>query len=106
MEGKVFCVYPTKLAKLLVDVKDGFAHIALVDENGKPAPGRQVVDVEVRDPDGNLHDETGRYVMERGRLKVPLRFADDDPKGSFFSRWKVSAKELTTGFTETTSFIK
>ena len=77
-----------------------------MDEDGKPAPGRQVVDVEVRDPEGNLHDETGRYAMEGGRLKVPLRFADDDPKGSFFSRWKVSVKELTTGFTESASFYR
>ena len=98
MEGKVFCVYPTELAKLRLDVKDGFVRIALDDVNGKPAPGRQVVDVEVRDPDGNLHDETGRYVMEGGRVKIPLRLADDDVRGSAGKCWQVTAKELTTGF--------
>ena len=95
----MFCAYPTKLAKLLMDVKDGFVRIALVDEDGKLAPGRQVVDVEVRDPDGNLHDEAGRYVMERGRVKIPLRLADDDVRGAAGKCWQVTAKELTTGFT-------
>ena len=91
-QAKVFCAYPKRLARLVMDVKGGFVRIALLDKDGKPAPGRQVVAVEVRDPDGNVHDETGRYVMERGRLKIPLRIARDDPDGT----WKISAKELTT----------
>ena len=93
-EGKVFCVYPKPLARLVTDVKDGFVRIALVDEDGRPAPGRQVVAVEVRDPGGTLHDETGRYVMNGGRVKIPLRFARDDADGT----WQVNVKELTTGF--------
>ena len=93
-QAKVFCVYPKPLARLVADVKDGFVRIALVDADGKLAPGRQVVAVEVRDPDGALHDETGRYVMNGGRVKIPLRLARDDADGT----WQVNVKELTTGF--------
>ena len=99
-EGKVFCVYPKPLARLVTDVKDGFVRIALVDADVRPAPGRQVVAVEVRDPDGALHDETGRYVMNGGRVKIPLRFARDDADGT----WQIAVKELTTGFAAKTSW--
>jgi len=97
-QAKVLCVYPKPLAKLVMDVKGGFVCLALVDKDGAPAPGRQVVEVEVRDPDGVLHDETGRYVMEDGRLKVPLRMARDESRGSSSKGWRIRAKELMTGF--------
>ena len=99
-QAKVFCVYPKPLARLVADVKDGFVRIALVDAGGQPAPGRQVVAVEVRDPGGNVHDETGRYVMNGGRVKSPLRLARDDADGT----WRINVKELTTGFAAKTSW--
>ena len=99
-EGKVFCVYPKALKKLSVSREGDALEVTLVDVDGEPAPGRQVVEVEVRDPSGALHDETGRYVMEKGRLVVPLRFADDDPPRGLFSAWTASVRELTTGFTD------
>ena len=99
-DGKVFCVYPKALKKLSVSREGEALEVTLVDVDGKPAPGRQVVEVEVRDSSGALHDETGRYVMEKGRLVVPLRFADDDPPRGLFSAWTASVRELTTGFTD------
>ena len=105
-EGRVFCVYPKALKKLSVSREGEALEVSLVDVDGKSAPGRQVVEVEVRDPSGALHDETGRYVMEGGRLSVPLRFAGDDPKGSLFKRWKVHARELTSGLTVTEGFSR
>ena len=87
-EGKVFCVYPKPLEKLLMDRKDGSVRIALVDGDGRPAPGRQVVSVDVRDAAGRPCEECGRYVMEGGRVKVPLY-----SEGSL----RISVRELTTG---------
>ena len=105
-DGKVLCVYPKRLTKLTVRRKLDALEVSLLAADGHPAPGRQVVEVEVRDPSGALHDETGRYVMEGGRLSVPLRFAGDDPKGSLFKRWKVHARELTSGLTVTEGFSR
>ena len=98
-DGKVLCIYPSPLRKLLVSDAGDALEVTLLAADGKPAPGRQVVEIEVRDSSGALHDETGRYVMENGRLVVPLRFADDDPPRGFPSVWKASARDLTSGFT-------
>ncbi len=105
-EGRVFCIYPRPLRKLEASFRGRSVELTLTDASGRCAPGRQVVEVEVRDPSGALHDETGRYVMEGGRLSVPLRFAGDDPKGSLFKRWKVHARELTSGLTVTEGFSR
>ncbi len=103
-EGKLFCIYPREIETLDVRVAGASIEVSLDDSSGAPAPGRQLLDVEVRDPDGVLHDETGLYRMEKGRASIPLRFARDDKKGSFFKRWKVRVRELTSGFTATCSF--
>ena len=89
-EGKVFCVYSKPLEKLLMDRKGGCVRIALVDGDGRLAPGRQVVSVEVRDAAGRPCEECGRYVMEGGRVKVPLY--SEGPL-------RISVRELTTGLT-------
>ena len=102
-DGKVFCIYPRPLKKLRVSHEGDALEVTLLAADGKPAPGRQVVEIEVRDPSGALHDETGRYVMENGRLVVPLRFADEDPPRGIFSAWKASARDLTCGFTDSCS---
>lgn len=103
-EGRLFCIYPRELKSLDVEVRNGAIEVTLVDSSGAPAPGRQLIRLEVRDPAGVVHDETGLYKMEKGRLSIPLRLARDDMKGSFFKRWKISVRELTSGFTAKCSY--
>ena len=67
------------------------------DSSGGPAPGRQVLEVTVTDPDGRMADETGLYRAERGVAEIPLRFARDDPEGSLFRRWRIHVRERTSG---------
>ncbi|MBO7721069.1 MAG: LamG domain-containing protein [Kiritimatiellae bacterium] len=105
-EGVVYCLYPKELGDLDVEAEGDSVVVTLLDEDGDHAPGRQVVEVEVRDPDGALHDETGLYAMERGRLEIKMLLADDEPSGSFFSRWKIKVKELTTGKVATCKWRK
>ena len=99
-EGRLFSVYPKPLARMAAKAKGDFrpggsAALAVgVFEQGRAfAPGRQLVELELRGPDGALRDESGRYVAECGRLKIPLRFARDEQPG----RWTVRLRELTSG---------
>ena len=99
-EGKLFSVYPKPLSRMAAKAKGDFrpggtAALAVgVFEQGRAfAPGRQLVELELRGPDGALRDESGRYVAECGRLKIPLRFARDEKPG----RWTVGLRELTSG---------
>ena len=99
-EGKLFSVYPKPLSRMAAKAKGDFrpggsAALAVgVFEQGRAfAPGRQLVELELRGPDGELRDESGRYVAECGRLKIPLRFARDEKPG----RWTVRLRELTSG---------
>lgn len=105
-EGRVFCVYPRELKRLDMDYSSGALELTLSDAGGGAAPGRQVVELTVRDPAGRVHDASGRYVMERGRLRVPVLFADTDDRGTFFRRWKAQARELTSGLGAKESFYR
>ena len=103
-QGRVFAVYPRPLSGLSVKVvgqtKAGCVAKAVVrieDSSGGPAPGRQVLEVTVTDPDGRMADETGLYRAERGVAEIPLRFARDDPEGSLFRRWRIHVRERTSG---------
>ena len=99
-EGRLFAVYPRPLGKLAAKVvgrtgpgAKATVHVALDDVSRRPAPGRQVVRLVVKSAKGTLHDASGYYRMENGRIDIPLRFATDDPSG----HWTVALEELTTG---------
>ena len=99
-EGRLFCVYPKPLARMAAKAKGDFrpggrAALAVgVFETGRAfAPGRQLVELELCGPDGRLRDESGRYVAECGRVRIPLRFARDEKPG----RWTIRLRELTSG---------
>ena len=95
-EGRVFAVYPRRLAAVEVERRGGSLVVTVRDAAGAVAPGRQVVELEVRDAAGGLHDETGRYVVE-GSREIPLRVADGEAPPSSAAPWRVSVRELTTG---------
>ena len=106
-EGRLFSVYPKPLAKIATKSKGDFRAggraalaVGVLDESGAFAPGRQIVEFELRGADGQLRDESGRYTAERGRVRIPLRFARGEKAG----RWTVRLRELTSGLEAETSF--
>ena len=106
-EGRLFSVYPAPLGKMATKAKGDFRAggraalaVGVFAADGAFAPGRQLVELKLTGPDGRLRDESGRYVAERGRLKIPLRFARDERPG----RWTVRLRELTTGLRAGTEF--
>lgn len=109
-EGRVYVVYPRPLEKVRLSVGGdlraggcGWVDVTVVDAGGKPAPGRQVVRLMLRAPDGTERDESGLYAV-RGTRRIPLRFARGEVSSSFFSRWRVEAVELTSGLRKDVSF--
>ena len=106
-EGRLFSVYPRPLARMAAKARGDFraggkAVLAsgIFDEGGKFAPGRQLVELELRGADGQVRDESGRYVAECGRVKIPLRFAACEKPG----RWTARLRELTSGLVSETYF--
>ncbi len=106
-EGRLFCVYPRPLVRMATRAKGDFRAggraaiaVGVFDEGNAFAPGRQLIQFELRGPDGRLRDESGRYVAERGRVKIPLRFARSEKPG----RWTVRLRELTSGLVAETEF--
>ena len=106
-EGRVYCVYPKPL-KGPVLALEGEAKprakatlvVRIDDADGRPAPGRQVVELKLVDDKGAVRDESGLYVVEDGAARITVRFARDDrPKG-----WTATVTDLTTGKTATLKF--
>lgn len=105
-EGVVYCVCPEPLKKPELSVSSLASSVlnlgvTIATASGNPAPGRSVVALTVKDPDGRVTDESGRYVVESGRREVAVRFADADPKDG---TWTVTARDLVTGKTSAISF--
>ena len=107
-EGCVYCVYPQaldapelSLEGVATPGKTATLVVRINDEDGKPAPGRQVVTLDLTDGDGVARDESGRYVVEDGLVRIPLRIAKDERPTGIFSKWKATVTDLTTGKSET-----
>ena len=103
-EAKLFCLYPKRLAK--PQVRLGGANgvralpgleVELNDVDGKPAAGRGMIEVTLTDGAGKVRDESGRYLVEKGRRTIPLYLADDDRADFESGSWRVTVKDLVTG---------
>ena len=110
-EGVVYCVYPEplnapELSYSTLNPQLSTLNIRLSTASGKPAPGRTIVRVTVTDPDGRVTDESGRYAVENGKVEIPIRFADGDPEGGLFSKWKAEVVDLMTGETALLRFSR
>ena len=105
--GRLLCVYPRELKQVRIDAdaafkrgQSGAIKVGVFDDQEKPAPGRQIVQVTVADPEGKAHDESGVYRVENGAVQVPFRPARNDAAGE----WKVTVVERTSGLTQTKAF--
>ena len=110
-EGVVYCVYPEPLKAPELSVSRLSSSVLnlgvkILTKSGKPAPGRTIVRVMVTDPDGRVTDESGRYAVENGKVEIPIRFADGDPEGGLFSKWKAVVTDLMTGEESTIRFTR
>ena len=108
-EARVYVIHPEPLKAPELSVSRLTSSVLNLDvkistASGKLAPGRTVVRLELRDPEGRLCDESGLYRVVNGTASIPLRFATDDPKGGLFSRWKATVTDLTTGLTAAERF--
>ena len=100
-EGMLVAVYPSAAERLSVTRDGDGLDVRIDDVKQRPLAGRQVVDLEVRDPSGALHDSSGRYPVESGRARIPLRLADGE---GLSGRWTVRARERTTGLVAESEF--
>ncbi len=103
-EGRVYAVYPKRLKapelSLEGEAKAGCGVKLVVmirDEDGSPAPGRQIVRLSFTDNEGVARDESGLYSVERGRAEIALRIPSCEKPTGFFSKWKAEVTDLTTG---------
>ena len=106
-EAKVLAVYPHPLARIDTKSVGTFAPggkarigVAIRDVTGRLAPGRQIVELALKGPDGSLRDESGRYTAEGGKVVIPIRFAADEAAGS----WTIDLRERTSGLTAAGAF--
>ena len=96
-QGRVFAVYPTPLAAPALKVEGEALQVSIRDAQGRSAPGRQIVEVTVRDETGAERDESGRYAVEGGSCRVRILLADDDKAGFASGKWRYAVRDLTTG---------
>ena len=67
--------------------------IDVLDDRGKPAPGRQMVEVSVTSPKGPWQGVARYHRVKAGRLVLPLRLSLSAPKGT----WQVRVLEWVSG---------
>lgn len=96
-EGCVYVVVPCEYDDVKL-VQEGEALVVtLLDDDGRPCVGRQVVELTLTDETGARRDESGRYVVENGRVRIPLFIADADRAGFASGRWRAHVVDLVSG---------
>ncbi|MEN6547813.1 MAG: LamG-like jellyroll fold domain-containing protein [Armatimonadia bacterium] len=74
--------------------------VKVLDKQGKPAQGRQMVEVTVTTPGGARYEGVQRYQrVTNGQHTIPLRLPLTAQKGT----WKVSVREWTSGLVAETT---
>jgi len=104
----VLCVYPKEFGELAVKPvgaytrgTPGTLEITLPDATGKALPGWQLVDVEITDPAGQPHDESGYYRLTGGKATLPFRPALNEAAGA----WQVKVTERCSGLSAEGSLV-
>lgn len=105
--ARLFCVYPAPFSKLTLQSsgkpEKGKVFpftLTMLDRKGNTLPGRQIIRAVIKDGKGRSTDETGWYVMEAGRLTIPIRIGLDAPSG----KWTISIREQTSSLNAESTF--
>jgi len=105
--AKVFCIYPHAFKEIKVFQDGGAASgktvnfdINVYDTANSAPGGRQLLDIEVIDADGNKTDESGLYAMENGALRLTVRIALNSPVG----KWTLNMQERSSGIKKRLEF--
>ncbi|PIY40226.1 MAG: hypothetical protein COZ05_17950 [Armatimonadetes bacterium CG_4_10_14_3_um_filter_59_10] len=98
--GRLLCLYPTAIASVKATVSPSVrlgssadVAVSVLDVNGAPVGGRQLVEAKILGPAGSVHDESGLYRAMNGRAMIPFRPAINDVPGV----WKIELRERTSG---------
>jgi hypothetical protein len=104
--GTIIALYPAKLAGLAVEApasaKVGEAsklRFTLTDAAGKSPAGLQPIQVEIKDPEGNVSEYSEYHCAENGVLEIDFLPAINDALGA----WSIAATDLTAGNTASAS---
>jgi hypothetical protein len=102
--ARIFCIYQHEFKEMTVRKQGSFTRgkegefiIKLIDSIGNAPGGRQILDIEVIDANGQKTDESGLYTMENGLLRMLVRFAVNSPPG----KWTLNLKEHSSGLKKT-----
>lgn len=79
----------------------GSITIDLKDGNGDEIPAVVPMEITVRDPKGNLAEQSGSYGAANGSLTLALDIASND----FPGEWKIEAKEGVSGKRSVATFV-
>ncbi len=98
--GTIIALYPNPLEKLSLETpkavilgKQTDLKITFTDSTGKPAAGLQPLKVEILDPEGTRHEDSGYVCAEKGSATVAFFPAWNDKPGL----WTVTVSDLTAG---------
>lgn len=96
-EGCVYVVVPRATGEVGLVRQGETLTVTLLDVDGRPCAGRQVIDLKLTDETGARRDESGRYVSEGGKVVIPLYLADADRQGFASGKWRARAVDLVSG---------
>lgn len=97
----VIAAFPRPLKQLALTVPSRLARgneatiaLQVLDDAGRPAPGRQLAEIRITRPDGQVWSGQQRYrrIID-GRLSMPLRL----PRSAQPGAWRVEVREWTSG---------
>lgn len=96
-EGCVYVVVPRPLAAPGLKQDGESLVVSLRNDQGAPVTGRLLVHLTLTDETGAVRDESGRYVVENGSVRIPLFIAEADRAGLASGQWQAQVTDLTTG---------
>jgi len=107
-EGKMLAVYPEKIGEVRVavagDLRPGGRlqlEAQVLSGANESMPGTQPLQVEILDSRGRRNDYSDHYATDRGRFRIAIPIALNEPVGT----WKATVRELTTGLSVSRSFV-
>lgn len=98
-DAALLCAYPDAPERLTAvysktsDAREGAIEVELLDADGKPVKGRQLVELRLTDSSGKPRDESGLYKLVNGHCAIPVYL----PVGGGDERFSAEIVERTTG---------